>query len=110
MAQSKRRITAEDLYRMELISDPQISPDGRSIIFAVQRVDAKTEKKYTNLWLVPAVGRGAARQFTYGNQTDRQPRWSPDGRFIAFLSNRKEAKQFQLYLIPIRRRRSPTHH
>ncbi len=101
MAQRKRRITAEDLYRMELISDPQISPDGRSIIFSVQRVDAKTEKKYTNLWLVPAVGRGAARQFTYGNQTDRQPRWSPDGRSIAFLSNRKEAKQFQLYLIPI---------
>ena len=101
MAQRKRRITAEDLYRMELISDPQMSPDGRSIIFSVQRVDAKTEKKYTNLWLVPAVGRGAARQFTYGNQIDRQPRWSPDGRSIAFLSNRKEAKQFQLYLIPI---------
>ena len=101
MAQRKRRITAEDLYRMELIYDPQMSPDGRSIIFSVQRVDAKTEKKHTNLWLVPAVGRGSARQFTYGNQIDRQPRWSPDGRSIAFLSNRKEAKQFQLYLIPV---------
>ncbi|MCB8943903.1 MAG: S9 family peptidase [Ardenticatenaceae bacterium] len=100
MAQQKRRMTAEDLYRMELIADPELSPDGRSIIFSVQRVDEKTEKKYMNLWLVPS-GRGAARQFTYGNQRDMQPQWSPDGRFIAFLSNRKDEKQFQLYLIPV---------
>ncbi len=100
MAQRKRRITAEDLYRMELISDPQISPDGRSVIFGLQRVDKETEKKYMNLWLVPA-GRGPARQFTYGNQRDMQLCWSPDGRTIAFLSNRKDEKQYQLYLISI---------
>jgi dipeptidyl aminopeptidase/acylaminoacyl peptidase len=100
MAQHKRRLTAEDLYRMELVSDPKMSPDGRSVIFSVQRVDSETEKKYTNLWLVPTGG-GAAQQFTYGNQRDMQPRWSPDGRSIAFLSNRKDEKQFQLYLIPV---------
>jgi dipeptidyl aminopeptidase/acylaminoacyl peptidase len=65
----------------------------------VQRVDRKTEKKYSNLWLVP-TGRGKARQFTFGDQSDRSPRWSPDGRTIAFISNRDDEKQPQIYLIP----------
>ena len=58
----RRPVTAEDLYEFQTISDPQISPDGSQIIFVVQRVDRKSEKKYTNLWLVPR-GRGEARQF-----------------------------------------------
>ncbi|RMG98059.1 MAG: S9 family peptidase [Chloroflexi bacterium] len=100
MAVKKRRITAEDLYRFETVSDPQISPDGRFIIFCVQRVDRKTEKKFTNLWLVSTRG-GKPRQFTYGDQTDTHPRWSPDGKQIAFLSNRGDESQMQIYLIPI---------
>ncbi len=52
----KRLITAEDLYNIELVSDPQISPDGAHVIFGVTRVDRKTEKKYTNLWLVATGG------------------------------------------------------
>ncbi len=97
----KRPITAEDLYKIELVSDPQLSPDGAHIIFGVTRVDRKTEKKFTNLWLVPSDGSSPPSQFTYGDQSDTHPRWSPDGRFIAFLSNRKDEKQSQLYIIPL---------
>ena len=97
----KRPLTAEDLYRFELVSDPQISPDGGNIIFGVSRVDRKTEKKYTNLWLTPTDGSSEPRQFTYGDHTDSHPRWSPDGRAIAFLSNRKDEKQSQIYIIPL---------
>ncbi len=95
----KRVITAEDLYRFQLISDCEISPDGEYVVFSVQRVDQKTEKKYANLWVIPTDG-GHGRQFTYGDQRDTRPRWSPDGRQIAFLSNRKDEKQPQLHLIP----------
>jgi dipeptidyl aminopeptidase/acylaminoacyl peptidase len=95
----KRSITADDLYRFNLVTSCEISPDGKYVIYAFQRIDRKTEKKFSNLWIVPTHDR-EVRQFTYGDQVDSQPRWSPDGQQIAFLSNRKDTKQPQLYLIP----------
>ncbi len=98
MISDKQLMTAEALYDLQVVFDPQISPDGRHIIFAVQRIDRKSEKKYRNLWLVPTSG-GEPRQFTYGDQTDRHARWSPDGQEIAFISNRKKEDQEQIYII-----------
>jgi dipeptidyl aminopeptidase/acylaminoacyl peptidase len=94
-----RRITAEDLYKFELITEAEISPNGSHVVCSVQRVDQKNEKKYANLWVVPTNG-GNPVQFTAGDQMDTKPRWSPDGSQIAFLSNRDHEKQFQLYMIP----------
>ena len=97
---NKRTITAEDLYRFEIISGIRISPDGKYIVYAQQRVDKKTEKKYSNLWITPTSG-VRPRQFTYGDQTDTAPRWSPDGHEIAFLSNRGDKeKPPRIFLIP----------
>ena len=99
MSDKKQFITAEDLYNLRLVSDCRISPDGKHVIYAVQRVDRKTEKKYTNLWIVP-TDKGSPYQFTYGDQSDSTPRWSPDGTHIAFISNRDDEKQPQIYIIP----------
>ncbi|MCK4352075.1 S9 family peptidase [candidate division WOR-3 bacterium] len=93
------KITAEDLYRFKLVSNSEIAPDGNNIVFCVDRVDKKTKKRYSNLWVVPTNG-GRARQFTYGNQVDSNPKWSPDGKKIAFISNRADKKQPQIYIIP----------
>ena len=99
--QKKRHITAEDLYEFNLISEPQVSPDGKLAIFCLRRADKETEKVHSNLWLVPTSGR-PARQFTYGSQSDTHPRFSPDGSRIAFLSNRDDEKQLQIYLMPLK--------
>lgn len=66
MPARKQPISAEDLYRFEQITDCQLSPDGRQVIYPVSRIDRQTEKKYANLWLVVTDG-GRPRQFTYGN-------------------------------------------
>ncbi len=95
----KRFVKASDLYRIRQISHPEISPDGKYVVYAVLRVDRKTEKKYNNLWWI-STGGGKARPFTTGDHVDSQPRWSPDGKFVAFISNRADEKQPQLYLIP----------
>jgi dipeptidyl aminopeptidase/acylaminoacyl peptidase len=95
-----RTITAEDLYQFNTVADVRISPDGLNVIYNVQRVDRKTEKKYTDLWVAP-TGIGEPHQFTTGDQHDGNARWSPDGRQLAFLSDRGDKeKPAQIYLIP----------
>jgi dipeptidyl aminopeptidase/acylaminoacyl peptidase len=99
-ARKLRTITAEDLYQFNTVADVRISPDGQHVVYTVQRVDRKTEKKYTNLWVTPTKN-GEPRQFTTGDQHDGGARWSPDGSQIAFLSDRGDKdKPAQIYLIP----------
>jgi dipeptidyl aminopeptidase/acylaminoacyl peptidase len=95
----KRVIRAEDLYRIQLITDCRVSPNGLFVAYTVQRVDEKTKRKYTDLWIASTRG-GTPRQFTYGDWSDTSPRWSPDGTTIAIISNRTDENQSQIHLIP----------
>jgi dipeptidyl aminopeptidase/acylaminoacyl peptidase len=81
---AKRRITETDLFQLVWVADPQISPDGRQIVFVRVSVDKKKEGYDTALWIVPTDGSQPPRPFTAGPR-DSAPRWSPDGRQVAFL-------------------------
>ena len=93
-------IKATDLYRMQLIQDAEISPNGKFVVSVVQRVREKDQKKFSNLYLHD-VSTGKEKNFTTGNQSDTNPKWSPDGKTIAFISNRDNEKQPQIYLISL---------
>jgi dipeptidyl aminopeptidase/acylaminoacyl peptidase len=96
----KRLITETDLFKFVWIADPQISPDGSKVIFVRNWVNQKADRYDTALWVVPTGG-GPARQLTAGPR-DSSPRWSPDGRWIAFIrSAEKEGRPQppQIYLL-----------
>lgn len=95
-AARKALIRADDLMKLHLVSRPQVSPDGRQVAFVKKHVGDKNEY-VTNIWLVSAGGDDEPRQYTNGGR-DGSPRWSPDGRTIAFISGR-DKRNPQIYTI-----------
>src|SRR5260370_25942979 len=71
------KITAMDEFQLQIASDPQISPDGKKIVYVRRFADPMTDKRYTNLWIINADG-SDHRPLTTGNRSDSSTRWSPD--------------------------------
>lgn len=105
-AQDKTALELKDLFDMEYISDPQIAPDGSQIIFVRNFKDIMTDRDYSNLWISNTDGT-RIRQLTQGNQRDYAPRWSNDGKKLAFLSNQDDQK-VKLYLLYLDTRETVT--
>ncbi len=83
----------EDLYELRVPTDLALSPDGRWVAFGVKAVAPGKDGYRTSLWLAPADGMAPARQLTVGATNDTTPCWSPDGRALAFLSDRGSVLQ-----------------
>ena len=88
----KRAITFDDFIALKAVSDPQLSPDGRWVAYAVATPSLADNRNVSRIWLAE-VATGANRQLTQGPGSDRSPRWSPDGKTLAFLSTRQNGAQ-----------------
>ena len=92
-----RAITIDDYFQIRAVSDPQLSPDAKWVTYTVQTALLKEDKNEERIWMAPATG-GAPVALTSGGNSSSHPRWSPDGKFIAFLSARDEGK-IQVWLL-----------
>jgi dipeptidyl aminopeptidase/acylaminoacyl peptidase len=91
----KRPFDANALLELKRIGDPQISPDGKTVAFAVQSVDLAANRKPQQIWTVSLAG-GTPRQITQLGDHNTRPRWSPDGKHIAYISDRGGSAQIWL--------------
>lgn len=94
-----RAMTLVDLINVARISDPQLSPDGRQVLFVKSEADWKANKRIAHIWRVNLDGSDAV-QLTAGADGESSPRWSPDGRFVAFVTKRQGDEEAQIYLLP----------
>jgi dipeptidyl aminopeptidase/acylaminoacyl peptidase len=95
----KRPMTIDDLFRFKRVSDPQISPDGKMVVYVVTTVDDVAKNKTSSrLWLAPTSA-GKPHLLTNAAKHDRHPRWSPDGKYVLFESDR--SGDSQLWVIAV---------
>ena len=94
------RLSAEKMWSLSRLSDAVISPDGRTAVVSVTQYDVTTNAALTDLWRIPVAG-GSAEPLTSDPAAEKNPRFSPDGRYLAFVAQRDDDKAPQLYVLPI---------
>ncbi len=95
---SKRPMQPSDVYRLRSISDLQVGPDGAWIAYVLSTVDSVKDRSNADIWMVSSDGSQSV-QLTNSSDGERQPRFSPDGKYLSFMAKRGEDKHSQVYLL-----------
>lgn len=99
LAADKRALTVDDFTKLRDVGTPQFSPDGGRVAYTVATADLTGDKHTTDLWIANWRD-GSERQLTFTPDSETGPRWSPDGRWLAFLSPRRDDKEHsQLWIL-----------
>src|SRR5678816_3821292 len=94
----KRPLSTEDIYNVKDVRDPQRSPDGKWVAYVVSRAIKDGDKNDTDIWMASWDG-AQELQVTSSPDGESQPRWSPDNKYLSFVSSRQGAKGGQLWLM-----------
>ncbi len=93
-----RPLRASDLLALRTVNDPQVSPDGAWVAYTVSTVEEAKDKSDTDIWMTSWDGTQTIR-VTSTPESESSPRWSPDGRYLAFVSGRQDGKGGQVWLL-----------
>jgi dipeptidyl aminopeptidase/acylaminoacyl peptidase len=97
-AQTKRPLNVDDLFNLKEVRSPQRSPDGKWVAYTVARAVKDTDKNDSDVWMVSWDGQQQV-QLTSSAESESSPRWSPDGKFLSFVSSRQGSKDAQVWLL-----------
>ena len=95
-AQTRRPITLDDLFKLKSVGDPQVSPDGKWVAYTVGTVDFEKDKRDSDLWMASWDGTQQIRLTATPEAGESAPRWSPDNKYLAFITSRGDEAQKKL--------------